>query len=1357
MEKQRLSQYIAAVPGFEKASFDSDLSITVIPDVLLLQRISCQLGDEDETVDAEAFTITLTVEAILFKTPVTASAALLIVGNIPQSVELSLHTGTVSLSNGLSDLMHLVSPDAGFTVPDYFPKLEATLSNLKAYISLSGAKKLISLGGGLYLTFNAEQGGWSPIPDTEDIGINLSDLIKIQTLAIAFEWDSLMGVQWAVNGQTSIANSYNLSASYSHPQKRIYAHLYPAEGAKDTFQSFLQDKLGIDASISNILATPLSSADLVIDADIRNKNFLFKLTNYHDDPWHFAHVLQVKHMEFRIFFLQGKFSIAELYLDLTLPIGKVQDGTREDVVLNLEGTFERDGEQKNWFFEAEIDDPVAVGDFIAGLAEKFGASADSVPDQIKELLFEDLYLAFNHEDDATQFIFSGSLSFPIGNQPFTLHIEVQVGKSNGKWEIHLSTSINIAGYTLSVDFDSNDTGKFLIASLSSNAKINIAELLHEIAPGEIDSFIPESLELGLQNAFIAFYFPKDAKDASENDTAIQKAPNKATVVFGLGLDMDVQIDFGGIPGIGPLIGGVAISLNKMRVVGSTVDINAGTLAVIDAKLSDKNILGLADTQQKAIPANTGTNSTVAFSKGVALEAELELPGLVVRLAHSFGEKPDQSSKEDNNKKRENEKSSAQPSETTAVVPQPSQNRMLSPVGQKVGPFFIESVGLGVKEGRFGINFTGGITVGPLVLELLDFSVSSPIEKFSPSFDLRALAIGYDKAPLTISGILLKSEGEYTDNQGLIVKTFGFKGGISIGFNQVSIAMLGAYDHAKKYKDNKLVSSFHSLFVYGYLGAPLGGPPFLFVTGLALGIGFNRGLNMPEPTEFGVFPLTAAALKPSGAALTVDDLTAMMTSLDQYIPIKEGAFWLAVGVKFESFKFLSGFLMLAVKFDEELEIDILGIIDANINAGTTTVARLSIGFTVRFLPQSGVLEAKGAFLPSTFIFHESVKIEGGMAMLAIFKDQTKGEWKDAKAGEFVLTLGGYGPLYKPKPYYPTVPPLQLSWKVNDNLQISASAYFAVTPEAIMLGAVIRGIFKYVSDNITIDAHFTVEAHFLIYWQPVRYIGKASAEFNLSGKVEALFLSVDVNMDASASLEIYGPEFSGKANLSLHFVVSFSVEVKFGAAENTIKPIGWDEFKSSLLPPKEKVVTLNISNGILPESIGGINNYVNPLDFRVTIDLQIPVKKTYLDNGLYIEGDRALGIKPMAVTNSDFVSDLNIIVKSNENEDVTSKFNVVPIYKNIPSAIWTPARIGGQIPEKSVDESLIQDVICGFELSSPKIEIVDFIEIDSNNAKHHLDGNTNVIKIKSTEYNDYSLDATKISTTQVQDLIDIFYEN
>lgn len=1205
--------------------------------------------------------------------------------------------------------------------------LEDAFPILKDKFPTADLSVLLRLGSEeLAWSFSCDFGpdGWSPLAGPET---KINELFKFRQIDLNMQWQKGLPIAWMVSGELTIA-SYQLQAGYLHPHCIVRASLAPTNTTESSIKGFLETTLGMPAGATNLVAGVLTAVDLSVYADLVNQEIEFKVRNTRE--WNLiGDFLKVSNMELRIMLVQQRFAGVELYLNLLLPIGK----GGSDVLIDLEAVYDKSEMTPLWHFQAEIDEGIAVGELIKGLAVKFGAAAAAVPEQMNGLFFENLFLSFDHQAGQTRFRFSGNVVYSGEDRDVYLHVDIGVEKTGAgaKWNIDFETYILYAGYKFAINFEKS-SGTVLLASFTpdpENNSFRLAPFLEEVLPGEFDLLIPDDLNIGIKYAFVAFYFPEKPTTAAPagTGTTASKPPVPSSVkVFGIELNLKGSLDFTQVPGIGPLLGKAAISLESMRVVGSSADIALATLAVIDGVLAGKSIPGLAGTQPVEPKAGN-----VAFPRSVYLSAKLILPGTEVRLAHAFGKNKAQPMRAGTAIAASATVTTSSATTTTtaapARTPETGRARSVQRVGQQFGPFLMESIGLSVKGAKFGLKFTGGIAMGPMDIQLINFTVVSSLNEFSPEFDLDGLAIGYDKPPLTVAGLLLKYKDEKTE-AGKRTKTLGFRGGISVGFKQVSVNALGAYNRVEIYQPvTTFHHSFHTFFLYGYLGAPLGGPPFFFVTGLALGVGFNMGLRIPPPEEFATFPLTAAALKPSGTALTVQDMKDMMVSLDRYMPIREGNFWFAAGIKFESFKFLSGFLMLTLEFGDELEIGVLGIIEAIIPmAAPNPVIRLSLGFAVRILPERGVVEARGSFLPATFIFHEDVKIQGGMAFLTVMKDQGDGKWEGARAGEFIFTLGGYSPLYRPKSYYPAVPALQLDWRVDNNLFLSASAYFALTPAAIMLGGRLHGHFGYSKSIVRVAVDFKLALDFILYYKPIRYYGQASAEFHLTGSIEVdmgLFtVDKSLELDAGAALTIWGPEFSGRARLKLHFIVSFSVDVEFGGDYQPPKPLPWSEFQDSLLPQPEKMLNWSIVKGIVQESGERVIPTVNPHEVKILLDCQAPVKTI---NGA-VQETTNFGIKPMALTSNEFNSELQYKVLMGS-EDKTADFTLTKNNnKNIPTAIWQAAAASGVIPDGNGTD-LIPNAVCGFELSPEKGADPVGITVTANTITDTLYGTVeNIVK-------------------------------
>ena len=204
-------------------------------------------------------------------------------------------------------------------------------------------------------------------------------------------------------------------------------------------------------------------------------------------------------------------------------------------------------------------------------------------------------------------------------------------------------------------------------------------------------------------------------------------------------------------------------------------------------------------------------------------------------------------------------------------------------------------------------FDAAISAGGLTLTLEDLSVGSQLTKFTPQFSLHGLGIDYSAGDVEISGAFLKV---HVTRDGLEYDEYD--GGAIIKTSELSLSALGSYAKPDNYE---------SLFIYGVLNYPFGGPPFFFVTGLAAGFGYNRAFIVPPIEDVAKFPLIQEAVGGSGSP---NDLMTELETLRDYIPATLGDIFLAVGVKFTSFKMIDSFALLAFVFGTQFEIDVLGL-------------------------------------------------------------------------------------------------------------------------------------------------------------------------------------------------------------------------------------------------------------------------------------------------------------------------------------------------------------------------------------------------------------------------------------------------
>jgi len=867
-------------------------------------------------------------------------------------------------------------------------------------------------------------------------------------------------------------------------------------------------------------------------------------------------------------------------------------------------------------------------------------------------------------------------------------------------EIDFAVDVNSSGAGISSDYsysavfdnpDSDPVETIAIAGIYANSKQSDGAAISSFG-GNLYSPGGNSINLG--GSFPIQMGITDLFVAKISHTPVGGKTDSFTV-FGSDLNVNGDIDLGSLPVVGDFLKEAKFSFNALRIVYANAQIKADELTGINGFLAQINVAPLL-TPQSTVANNASTPAS--FAQGFSLQGSLVLGdnAEVIPLHSSFLSNAPATGSTSG-------ATSTSATDTAATLPLDSSSPASpSPVGKKFGPVSIESVSLGLKGSKVCLTFSGGLLVDPLGLDFIGLEITSPVDKFSPSITLHGLGLNINKPPLTLDGLFVESTINLPATGGTTTSITGYSGSLTVGYKDYALTAMGSYA--------KLPDGVTSIFIYGFLGAPLGGlPAILMITGAAAGFGYNRAFNLPSPETINTFPLIQPVIP--GNTLPVD-FNAM--NLD-FMP-QEGSFWGAVGIRVESFKMIESFVLLSIKFNVELEIDILGIATMQFpvpdaSSSEPPLARIGIGLVARILPERGIVAVNGAFLPGSYVFNPSASITGGFAMLSVFKDQSDGQWSGANEGDFILTIGGYGPLYKPEAYYPQVSRLEMNWKVSDALSVKADAYFAITPQAMMAGGHLVANFQ-AGGDFSIQVVFTVGADFIIYWKPYRYLGHMYADLAVTARIDVSFwlfsIHASVDFDLSADLKIWGPSFSGYASVSVHVLVSFSVGISFGEDEQMPQPIGWDEFRSGFLPASDKILSANIGRGLIAsqsspakESIPAIN-VVNAKELVVILGTAIPVKLVSENTGVK-HANTSFGIKPMANTEDDFKSVLTLNVskdgKDMSSDELSTHFTFEPITKNMPSALWQPADKDkpGKIPDNA-DSSLINDLLSGVRISA-----------------------------------------------------------
>jgi len=861
----------------------------------------------------------------------------------------------------------------------------------------------------------------------------------------------------------------------------------------------------------------------------------------------------------------------------------------------------------------------------------------------------------------------------------------------------LTIDLNLAGqrFVLGTDYgvcktDGTQTGdpgsSLLFSGRTVGLNLNLSEILIDLASKvniDVKSLVPEEYipQLIVKDVFASY----DSKSGAINFIALglifgkevqfifQYTPAKeggtSNYAFGIVSDID---DLSGFPMVG----------KELK------DVKFNGLGFIYAKTAEKYKLPeLSSPSENNLREMTFPEEGKTYGKGFNFAGDLiYLKGadpisLAIPISSSEPE-PEEAAV-----------AAAAPKETSL---QP--NTKWFKLNKKMGPVNVGQVGFRYKDGMLILLISGDVSIAALKLSLMGLGVGFEFSKlfkkeFEPSFYLDGIGIAYSAPPIEISGTFIRTQ-EVIGGETIDV----YNGGAIIKASKFTISAIGSY---AKYKGEP------SLFIYGVYDGPIGGPAFFFVTGIAAGFGYNRRVNVPSINEVALFPLVALAMKPQndgGLDQVLASLSTPMANGKNPIEISIGDYWLAVGIKFTSFKLIESFVLLTVNFGTRLEFAILGLSRLawpEKSISPKPIVYIELAVLAHFGPGSDVISVEAIVTPNSFVLSKDCKLTGGFA----FYTWVSGEHE----GDFVITLGGYHPKFIKPAHYPDVPRLGLSWKIGKLLSMKGELYFALTSTAIMAGGKWEVLFK----TSIVRASLILWADMLIFWAPFQYTIDVGITVRIEARIKVLFIKIHFNFEMSAQLHIWGPPFAGEIYVDWTI---FSFTIPFGDhSKKEPEKLKWDKFCGSFVPQKKvgtgpDPINITISNGLI--DVKGKDKFpvINPQQLAITVDSFIPVTQLQYDkkeiadstkmqtgtgSNTYGNKNSKVGIQPCGFNSDEVSMQMNVEVTL-LGTPITMSY--VSVAKGVAEALWGPE------PSKSSNASpgtskVMKNVVTGMMLVPP----------------------------------------------------------
>ena len=412
------------------------------------------------------------------------------------------------------------------------------------------------------------------------------------------------------------------------------------------------------------------------------------------------------------------------------------------------------------------------------------------------------------------------------------------------------------------------------------------------------------------------------------------------------------------------------------------------------------------------------------------------------------------------------------------------------IQKTLGPFDIGALTVAVKDNttiKIGIDLT--FSLGPITVSAEDLGFQLGLGKGPtlPPF-LQGLGLSMTTDFINLSGMFGSVGSDYV-------------GGVSVSVaDMFQLSAIGGYTKA---------SGQPSLFIFASLVAPLGGTPFMFITGVAGGFGYNRKLPPTMPLDKHPFLQVM-----SGDLPLTGNLSNQLEILSkQDFPVQVGEYWVAGGIQFISFGLIHGKVIVAVAFGNNFSLQLIGA--ASFSLGPVAYFEIDIAVTVD--EQKFLLVA--SLSPNSYVIDKG--------LLSLRGDFALGVWHSGPdAGDFVLSIGGYHPYYTKPDYYPSLNRVGVKAHIDLGLtiDISVEGFFALTTQAMMAGASAS-----ISASILgISAGLDVYVDVFIQWDPFFIMA------DLGVTVWFVFFG---RHEIGVDLSIHTPTFGGTATIHL-FIVSFS---------------------------------------------------------------------------------------------------------------------------------------------------------------------------------------------------------------------------
>ena len=1012
------------------------------------------------------------------------------------------------------------------------------------------------------------------------------------------------------------------------------------------------------------------------------------------DRWEIAEGREIGNLRFRI---RGDASY-EGSVSGTLKIAGVP--------IDLEATYK----DRGWEFRGETG--------AMDMAQLF--TDDSVPAALRKLRFDQLKLVFNTGVSKRRFLFSGKTTLDIEGHPLQIELSVEATEKAGQFEkkFHGVLALKVQDTEVRFRTDIAQVGKHVVLAFSGAVPggVRLTDAVAGIAVqlGALDQVpdIPDVLNLALRS--VSGHLNTGTRDLvlraeTESGSTLLvvisgATGNRKSAVL---IDKVLHLGLSSLPLVGDQIAsasGRAIGIEDVGIERLQAMITQG---VRNEKAEYAEDIGLLNGIIRAAEGQPG--ELPRLMETAQAQSRPGDPQFRLRVTCYIADRlqPPMPFQDGPASQAGLTSGRGAPVE---VRPAQAQATWLD-VQRSFGPVSVRRMGIAFVDGHVRLLMDASLAVAGLSMELQGLSLGFPVaalakfdrtqllaslarladpERLSTRLD--GLSLSYENGPIAISGGLLSV------NPPPDTSLYACNGQLMLKANTWALSVVGSFAQLK--------SGESSLFAYGVLNAIIGGPAFFFVTGIAAGFGYNRSLTLPTLNALPEFPLVKAVMAQAQRGRLTEDI-------QQFVYPAAGQNWVAAGVRFTSFKVFDSFALLTVFFGDRLEFGLLGYSEPTVPAvaktGAQPIARAGLALEARYAPDDGVLKIAAQLTPESFILSENCHLSGGFALYTWSQDEYEKDVRGNivpgpagepgklarhgfRSGDFVLSIGGYHPDFKPPAHYPCVPRVSANWRVNDNLKIKGSLYFAMTPLAIMAGGMLEANYE----RGHLKAWFSSRVDFLMYWEPLAYHAHMKVNMGASYTMGWGAITKTISAQVGADVELYGPPFGGRAVFDLS-VCSFTLD--FGDQAQTPQKLDWQTFAERFLPDASQVCQSRAAGGLIKELSTGqggepVSWIVNAEQLVIATSSAIPCSEPAIvknGKGHEVRGGTvgaSFGVQPCELLNDRLKSQQTIVFEGESG--LVVEWDIKSITERLPRSAWHAKELTSAADRKALQSRILKEL-------------------------------------------------------------------